>query len=80
MPARLMWLYASGLLMSLYVLYAIWGAYAKTFGVPLPLTLGDVGEFWLFFLSIATFAIHVLSTQRRSALQGGSEGKNGTPT
>lgn len=60
------WLHLSGLLMALYVIYAIWGAFAQKFGVPLPIKLGEVGEFWLFFLSIVTFAIHVLSGQRRS--------------
>lgn len=73
---RTLWLYVSGLLMGLYALYATWGAYAKPLGIPLPVTLGDVGEFWLFFLSIATFAIHVLSTQRRAAGQVGRADKD----
>ncbi len=64
------WLHLSGLLMALYVIYAVWGAYAKALGVPVPVKLGDVGEFWLFFLSIVTFAIHVLSGQRRRRREG----------
>ena len=72
---RAPWLiYVSGLLMFLYVLYAVWGAFAKTVGVPLPVRLGDLGEFLLFFASIATFAIHVLSRRQKS----GSEDRNGT--
>jgi hypothetical protein len=64
MPSTAWRLYLSGLLMTLYAAYAIWGAYAKQIGVPVPIKLGDVGEFWLFFLSIVTFSIHVLSGQR----------------
>ena len=26
---------------------------------------GDVGEFWLFFLSITTFTVHVILAERR---------------
>ena len=49
------WLILSGLLMALYATYAVWGAFAKQLGTPVPIRLGDVGEFWLFFLSIVGF-------------------------
>lgn len=59
------WLIVSGLLMALYATYAIWGAFAKQLGQPLPIKLGDVGEFWLFFLSIAAFTLHVIADEHR---------------
>jgi hypothetical protein len=65
------WLLVSGLLMALYITYAVWGAFARQIGTPLPIRLGDVGEFWLFFLSIASFTIHVIIAERRRSHERG---------
>src|SRR5438477_642594 len=40
---RSAWLILSGLLMALYVTYAVWGAYAKQLGTPVPIYLGWIG-------------------------------------
>jgi hypothetical protein len=65
------WLLLSGLLMALYATYAVWGAFAKQLGTPVPIRLGDVGEFWLFFLSIVSFTIHVIIAERRRLQERG---------
>jgi hypothetical protein len=59
------WLLLSGLLMALYITYAVWGAFARQLGTPVPVKLGDVGEFWLFFLSIVSFTTHLIMAERR---------------
>jgi hypothetical protein len=68
------WLILSGLLMALYAIYAVWGAYAKQLGIPVPIKLGDVGEFWLFFLSVAAFTTHVIMAERHRLRERGSTG------
>jgi hypothetical protein len=68
---RRAWLILSGLLMALYASYAVWGAFAKQLGTPVPMKLGDVGEFWLFFLSITTFTVHVILEERRRLRERG---------
>jgi hypothetical protein len=59
------WLLVSGLLMALYLTYAVWGAFARQLGTPVPVKLGDVGEFWLFLLSVVSFTAHVIIAERR---------------
>jgi hypothetical protein len=68
------WLVLSGLLMALYATYAIWGAFAKQLATPVPIKLGDIGEFWLFFLSIATFTTHVIMAERQRWREHGDIG------
>lgn len=65
------WLGLSGLLMALYAIYAVWGAFAKQLGTPVPIKLGDVGEFWLFFLSIVAFTAHVILAERQRLRERG---------
>jgi hypothetical protein len=65
------WLYLSGLLMALYIIYVAWGAFARQLGTPVPIRLGDVGEFWLFFLSVVSFTIHVIIAERRRLQERG---------
>jgi hypothetical protein len=73
---RVSWLlYLSGLLMVLYAIYASWSAFAQRLGVPVPIRLSEVGEFWLFFLSILMFSVHILADQRHRRQQG--DVKNG---
>jgi hypothetical protein len=69
------WLILSGLLMALYAAYAIWGAFAKQLGMPVPIRLGDVGEFWLFFLSIAAFTTHVIMAERLRLRESGGDAR-----
>ena len=42
----------------------------------LPIKLGDVGEFWLFFLSIATFTTHVIMAERQRLRKRGDANRD----
>jgi hypothetical protein len=70
------WIILSGVLMALYATYAIWGAFAKQLGTPVPIKLGDVEEFWLFFLSIATFTTHVIMAERQRLRERGGASRD----
>jgi hypothetical protein len=59
------WLLISATLGVLYVVYVIWAKFAKSFGIPLPINLGEVGEFWLFFSAIAAFVLQVITAELR---------------
>lgn len=54
---------------TLYFAYVLWASFAKTLGPP-PVKLGEVGEFWLFFLAVLAFAAQVFVEEKRSGRGG----------
>lgn len=59
------WLWLSAAFAVVYTGYVVWAKFAKVLGPP-PVKLGEVGEFWLFFMVIAAFALQVIVEDRRT--------------
>ena len=66
------WLVFSAMFLCVYLGYILWAKFAKVLGTP-PIKIGDVGEFLMFFTSVAAFTLGIMTTRQPASIDGSAE-------